>query len=133
MAGFGFWAFGVPRPLVWGTLTAVCSLVPSIGTAITCLPIVAYLLAIGHIVEGIGLAVYWALLVVIAADYVLRPRLIAGHERLHQGLVILALFGGLEAFGPMGLVLGPIFVALFVALLRIYQADYQQGLTAQRQ
>jgi predicted PurR-regulated permease PerM len=63
--------------------------------------------------------------VVFVADYVLRPRVMEGRMRMHSLLVLISLFGGLEAFGPLGLALGPIFCALFVALLRIYERNYR--------
>jgi predicted PurR-regulated permease PerM len=117
--------FGVGRPLVWGALTAVASLLPAVGTALVCLPIGIIYLASGHVAGGIAFLVFWALLVVMLPDYWLRPRLMKGHMRLHELLVLISIFGGVEAFGAVGLLVGPLFVAMFVALLRIYERDYR--------
>jgi len=124
-AGIGFYLFGVPKPLVAGAVTGVVSLIPAVGTGLTALPLAILLLATGHVGQAIGLLVWWLFIVVILADYVLRPRVMEGRMRLHSLLVLISLFGGLEAFGAVGLALGPLFCALFVALLRIYERDYK--------
>ena len=48
-----------------------------------------------------------------------------GRMRIHSLLVLISLFGGLEAFGPMGVLIGPMSMALFVALLRLYERNYR--------
>ena len=124
-AAIGMWLFGVPQPLVLGALTGAVSVVPALGTAIVCLPVDISLFASGSVWRGLGFLVWYAVIVVFVADYVLRPRLMEGRLRMHSLLVLISLFGGLEAFGPMGLALGPLFCALFVALLRIYERSYR--------
>ena len=124
-AGLGFWLFGVPRPLIWAVLTAIVSLLPAVGTGVTCLPIAIWLLVSGHVGGGLAVLAWWAVIVVLIADSLLRPWLMRGRMRMHSMLVLLSVFGGIEAFGPMGLALGPIFCALFVALVRIYERDYR--------
>jgi predicted PurR-regulated permease PerM len=124
-SGIGFYLFDVPRPLVAGAITGVVSLVPAVGTALTFVPIVILLIATGHLGAALGLLVWWLVLVVFLADYVLRPKVMEGRMRMHSLLVLISLFGGLEAFGLVGLALGPLFCALFVALLRIYERDYK--------
>jgi predicted PurR-regulated permease PerM len=124
-AGIGFAIFGVASAVVWGALTGVASLVPTIGTALVCFPIAGIEFMHGRTLSALGLLLWWGFAVVALPDYYLRPRLLRGHMRLHSLLVFIALFGGLEAFGVMGLLLGPLFVAFFVALLRIYERDYR--------
>lgn len=125
IACVGYVAFGVPRPLVWASLTAAASLLPSVGTTLVCLPVGIVLIATGHVAAGAGLLLYWQVFIVTIPDYVLRPWLMKGRLRMHSLLVFIAIFGGLEAFGLLGLVLGPLFVAMFVALVRIYDRDYR--------
>jgi predicted PurR-regulated permease PerM len=127
LATAGFALFGVDRPLVWGALTAVASLLPAVGTALVCAPVAVVHMLSGHVAGGIGLLVWWAVLVIGLCDYVLRPRLMEGRMRMHSLLVLWALFGGLEAFGPVGIILGPLFAALFVALVRMYERSYRPG------
>jgi predicted PurR-regulated permease PerM len=125
LAGLGVALAGAGRPLVWGTLTAAASLVPSVGTALVLPPLAVAQMVGGRTLAGLGLLIYWLVLVVGVCDYLIRPWLMRGRMRLHSLLVLIALFGGIEAFGPIGLLLGPLFVALFVALLRIYDRDYR--------
>jgi len=124
-AGLGFWLFGVPRALIWAVLTAVVSLLPAVGTGVTCIPVAIWLIVTGHVGAGIGMLAFWVVIVVVIADSLLRPWMMRGRMRMHSMLVLLSVFGGIEAFGPMGLALGPLFCALFVALLRIYERDYR--------
>jgi predicted PurR-regulated permease PerM len=98
---------------------------PAVGTGIVCWPVaIAHMLS-GHFWSGLGLLVYWGVVITSIPDYWLRPRLMAGRMRLHSLLVLIAVFGGIEAFGAVGILLGPMFVAMFVALLRIYERDYR--------
>jgi len=127
-AFLGYWVAGVPSPMVWGSLTGIASIVPGIGTALVWGPVIAWLLATGHVVRGLLLAVWVALVVVGVADYVLRPRLLGSKGRMDDLLVFIAIFGGIQAFGLLGLILGPIVTALLVALVRIYRRDYRPKL-----
>jgi predicted PurR-regulated permease PerM len=125
LSGLGFWLFGVSKPIVWAALAAMASLLPAIGTGLVCAPVALVLMLTGHFAAGMGLGWWWALVVVAGPDYWLRPRLMRNHMRLHELLVLISVFGGIEAFGAVGLLVGPMFVAMFVALLRIYERDYQ--------
>jgi predicted PurR-regulated permease PerM len=125
LSGLGFAIFGTSRPLAWGALTAIASLVPTVGTALVCLPLALARMLSGHVLAGVGLLLYWAAVVVGFCDYVLRPWLMRGRMQLHAWLVLVSLFGGIEAFGPIGLALGPLFVSLFVAIVRIYDRNYR--------
>ena len=125
LGGVGFWIFGIGKPIVWGALCGVASLLPAIGTGIVCLPAGIIYALTGHVGGGIGLLVYWGIIITSIPDYWLRPRLMKGHMRLHELLVLIAVFGGIEAFGAIGILIGPMFVAMFVAMLRIYERNYR--------
>jgi predicted PurR-regulated permease PerM len=125
LATIGFEIFRVHTALVWGALTAVASLIPAIGTGLTCVPIAVALMLSHHVGAGLGVLLWWLVLVVGLCDYVLRPRLMEGRMRLHSLLVLIALFGGIEAFGVLGVVLGPLSMALFVAMIRLYEGSYR--------
>jgi predicted PurR-regulated permease PerM len=125
LGGIGFWICGIGKPIVWGALCAVASLLPAIGTGIVCWPAAIIWMLSGHIGGGVGLLVYWGIIITSIPDYWLRPRLMKGHMRLHELLVLIAVFGGIEAFGAIGILIGPMFVAMFVAMLRIYERNYR--------
>jgi len=124
-AFLGYWIAGVPRPLVWAALTGVASVVPAVGTALIWVPIAVWLLATGHLAAGIAVAVWSMVAMSGVANYVLRPRLLGSTMRINDLLVFIALFGGVAAFGLLGIILGPIVTALLVSLVHIYQREYR--------
>jgi predicted PurR-regulated permease PerM len=124
-AGIGYWIFGVDSPMVWAALTGVASILPAVGTALVWVPVGIVVAATGHVGKGIGVLAWGALMVVFVADYVLRPKLVGTRIKMNDLLVFIAIFGGIEAFGILGLILGPISTAILLSLLRIYQRDYR--------
>ncbi|MCU0687575.1 MAG: AI-2E family transporter [Polyangiaceae bacterium] len=123
LAALGYWATGAPQPAFFGALTAVASLVPAVGTLLVWAPLGAYLVWTGHPVAGACELAYGTLVVVGLSDYVLRPKLVGDEEAVPALLTFVALFGGVEVFGFLGLVLGPVIVTLAVALLRTYYEE----------
>ncbi|HTO99193.1 MAG TPA: AI-2E family transporter [Myxococcales bacterium] len=125
VAGLGYWIFGVDSPLVWASLTGIASILPGVGTALVWAPVGIVTILAGHPAQGIGILLWSAVLVVFVADYILRPKLVGTRIRMNDLLVFIAIFGGIEAFGILGVVLGPIAVAVLLSLIRIYQRDYR--------
>jgi len=123
-ATIGFFIFGVPEPLVWGSFTVIAALVPVVGVWISLVPAVLYLLVTGHVGAGIGMAI-WAVVAVLFTDNVLAPQIVGRRARLHPLLVLLGVLGGLSLFGPLGFLLGPIVMAIFVTLVDIYRHDFK--------
>ncbi len=119
LSSIGFLIFGVPNPLIWGTLATVGVLVPSIGTAIVIVPAIIYLYLTGQVISAVGLLA-WGILAVGLVDNVLGPKFVGKGIGLHPLLVLLSVLGGLSLFGPIGFILGPLTVSLLVALLDIY-------------
>lgn len=118
LAGIGLAIFGVPNPVVWGLVAVVVSLIPPVGTALVLVPSVAYLAIAGSMGGAIGLAI-WAVGVSVI-DNVIGPRLMGSGMDLHPLLVLLSVLGGLALFGPVGLFLGPLSIALLLALLSLH-------------
>lgn len=124
-AFIGYSMLLVPRPLLWAALTGVASLVPAVGTALIWAPMAVWLILGGAVVRGPLLIAWGALIIVGVGNYVLQPRLLGSRVRMNELLVFVALFGGVQAFGLLGIILGPIVTALFVALVRIWQREYR--------
>lgn len=122
LAAIGFAATGVPQALFFGTATAAASLLPGVGTMLVWAPAGLWLYATGHPVGAIAEWVWGALVVVGFSDYVIRPRLV-GDDHMPALLVFLSLFGGIEVMGLSGLIVGPVVMALAVAVLKIYARD----------
>lgn len=117
LVGIGFWIAGLPSPLVFGVLGALCALIPLVGTALVWIPGAAFLAIQGDYGHAAFLAA-WSMLVVGSVDNFLRPMLISGRSELPTLAVFIGVMGGLSAFGFIGLFLGPIVLGLLVALFR---------------
>ncbi len=124
----GYAVTGVPHPIFFGVLTLIASFIPVIGTMLVWLPAVGLLGTFGHHAMAIVLLI-WCLVVVIGAEQVGKPfvlrAILHSSEEIHGGLVFLSLLGGIEMFGLIGVVLGPLMVAFFLSMVRIYERDFR--------
>jgi predicted PurR-regulated permease PerM len=121
LAAIGYWIARLPDPVFFGALTALASIVPAFGTMLIWLPAGLMLLATGHPAAG-GFELAWgALAVVGASDYIVRPKLVGRGEATSTWMTFVALFGGIELFGIVGLLLGPLLVSLSLAVLKVYR------------
>jgi len=128
----GFAALGVSSPVLWGAVMTIFALVPYFGTAIIWLPAALNLLFLGYLqdstsytVKGIILIVY-GVLVIGTIDNLAKPRLIGKKANVHPVLVLLGILGGLSLFGIIGLVLGPVMLALLITFIDIYQKEKEE-------
>lgn len=119
----GYLITRVPVPIFFAAVTFFFALIPAIGAASVCVAAALLLLATGHPVAAIVLAA-WGILVVGLADNVIKPLLAKRGMHMHGVIVFFSLLGGLSVFGVIGLLLGPLSVAFFLAVLRIYERDY---------
>jgi predicted PurR-regulated permease PerM len=120
----GYLIARVPNPIFFGGLTFFVAFIPAVGAASVCLVAAGLLFVTGHPYSALFLAI-WGVVVVGLVDNVVKPFLIKAGMQLRGGVVFFALIGGLGAFGTMGLLLGPLVVAGFVALIRMYERDFK--------
>jgi predicted PurR-regulated permease PerM len=118
--GLGFWVFGVPNAPFWGTVMIFASVVPLVGTALVWLPAGVYLLVLGNWGQALGVAL-WCLITGTVSDNILRPRLLGGAGAIHPLLTFFSVLGGLALFGLLGLILGPLVLAMLLSLVDVYQ------------
>jgi predicted PurR-regulated permease PerM len=122
-ATVGFWIAGVPEPIFFGAATAMTSFVPAVGVLLVLVPVGVGLVLAGHSVSGV-FELAWGLVVVVGVcDYVIRPRLVRGEDDVPSIVTFAALFGGVEVLGLKGLVIGPLVMALSLAVLRLYASE----------
>ncbi len=119
LTAVGFFIFGVPNPFLWGTVAAVASLVPGIGTTLVLLPAILYLYFNGEIVSAIGFLV-WGVFAVGLVDNFLGPKIAEKGMKIHPFLILLSILGGISFFGPIGFLLGPLVLSMLFVLLEIY-------------
>jgi predicted PurR-regulated permease PerM len=118
LGGLAFWALGLPSPLLWGAVMTVLCLVPLVGAPVVWVPAALALAAQGSYGKAIALAL-WGALVVGLVDNFLRPLLIGARTQLHPLVVFFSIFGGLLLMGPLGLLLGPVILAVTLVLMDI--------------
>jgi predicted PurR-regulated permease PerM len=113
--GIAYAVCGLPHPLLLGALTVVLAIIP-FGAPLLVAAASLVLVIEGSTVQAFGLLVFGSL--VFLAEYLVRPLLIGSSARLSFIWVLLGIFGGLSAFGLVGLFLGPAILAALIALWR---------------
>jgi len=118
-----FWALDFSSAILLGILLGLSSFIPIVGTALVWGPAVLYLFFTGSYVKCVILLAL-CILVISQIDYFLRPYFISGKTELHNLFLFLGILGGIDTFGLLGLILGPILVALCVAILELYASNF---------
>lgn len=126
LGGLAFWALDVPSPLLWGTVLAFVCIIPVAGSFFVWLPASVYLVLGGHWTKGL-LLVLWGALVISTIDNFLRPKLIKNQTKLHELFVFFSVLGGMGVFGLLGIVLGPVVLAITLGLLDTFKQDKDEG------
>jgi len=127
MAGLGFYIVGINNAAFWGSIAALFSVVPYIGTAIIWVPVSIFLLVTGHWIAALFLTV-WSIVIVGTVDNMVKPYLIGSSATLHPFAVLLVIFGSTFAFGLKGLIFGPFILTLTLAFLHIYELEFKGAL-----
>lgn len=126
LMGFGLWLFNVPNPALWGVVAAVCSLLPTIGTAMVSIPAIIFLLITGSTVSAIGLSL-WAFMLVGLIDNMLTPIIVGKETNISPLLVLFSVLGGIAFLGPVGVLIGPLSVSLLYTLISIYRNEFKNN------
>jgi predicted PurR-regulated permease PerM len=125
LAGLGYWAAGVRAPVLLGVMTAFLALVP-FGAPVVWGAVSVWLLSTGELWAGAGLAI-WGAVVVSQIDNLLRPLVISSATRIPFLLVLFGVLGGISTFGLIGLFLGPIVIAVLLAVWREWVEEQATG------
>lgn len=116
LTGLSFWALGLAAPILWALVTGLASLVPVVGSALVWGPASILLILSGHWVKALILVI-WGAAVVGQVDVVVRPYVVSARVKVHTLLVFFALLGGVEAFGIIGIFIGPVILSITLAVL----------------
>ncbi len=127
--GIGMWLAGFPG-LFWGTMMGFASFIPVVGTALIWIPTAAYLFLTGDSTWAIFLVV-WSVAVVGSIDNLLRPFLMQGSAGMNTLMIFFSLLGGIQLFGLIGLVYGPLIFAIAIVLFNIYEEEFHNFLDNQ--
>ena len=122
-ASFGYWVFGMDDWGLWGFITGVFAFFPLVGTMIVWVPITLYLFSQGLTWPAIGLGVY-SLLVTGNVDYIARISFMKKIGDVHPLITVLGVIVGLNLFGFIGLIFGPLLISYFLILVKIYVNEF---------
>lgn len=124
LAGLGYWVAGVKAAGLLGALTVLLAFIP-FGAPLVWAPVGLWLVMNGQVTAGVGVLL-WGALVVSWIDNLIRPLVISGATRTPFLLVLFGVLGGLAAFGLVGLFLGPMILAILMAVWREWLNDSAQ-------
>ena len=122
LGGLAFWVLGVPSPILWGVLMTFVCMIPIAGSFFIWLPLAIYLMITGHWTKAI-LLVLWGALIISTIDNFLRPKLIKNQTKLHELFVFFSVLGGMRVFGLLGIILGPVVLAITIGLINTFSRD----------
>ena len=119
LGGAGWWFVGLPHPVFFGFCMFMTAMIPFVGTPAIWLP-GSFALLLANDIKNCVILLLWGLLVVSSIDNVIKPMFISEGSKIHMLLVFIGLFGGLYAWGFIGVFVGPLLLSLAMFLLDIY-------------
>lgn len=123
--GIVFYLFGIKSAFLWGVIMGFLAFLPIIGTGVVFIPAAIYLFFKGRIAAGIFFIIFY-LILTVSVDNLLKPRLVGRRVKMHTLLVFLSIIGGLNIFGILGIIYGPLITTAFITLTDIYYTSYQE-------
>jgi len=128
VGALGLYIVGI-KPLFWGTMMGLAALIPIIGTGLVWIPATAYLYFFGDWQWALFLLLY-NVLIVTNIDTILRPMLMRKAAEVSPFYIFLAILGGINAFGALGIFYGPLILTFLMVMLKIYGEEYKDVLTS---
>lgn len=130
LGGLMFWILGLPAPVLWGSIMVLMAMIPVLGPSIIWVPAVIVLMVQGAWTQAIILAA-WGATAITFIDNLLYPVLVGGRMKLHTLPVFFSIIGGVIAFGPSGIIIGPVILSITDALLHIWKQRTAHGRSAE--
>jgi len=119
----GYWIFGVQEFILMGVFTAISSVIPLVGTMVVYIPLMLIQFSQGNFYQAIGVGL-WGLIVVGSMDNVARLFLQKKLADVHPLITLFGAFIGLNMFGFLGIIFGPLIISIFLLLVRIYIDEF---------
>jgi predicted PurR-regulated permease PerM len=120
LGGIAFYVIGMDSPVLWGIAMSVMSFVPLLGTLAIWGPASIYLIIQGDYMHGIGLILFGTF-VISMVDNILKPLIIGSRTKMPTIVIFFSVLGGIKAFGIIGLIMGPLIMAVFVSVFEIFR------------
>jgi predicted PurR-regulated permease PerM len=125
LVGLAFWVLGIPNAIFWGVVTVILAILPVVGSGLVWGPGAIALAIEGRYGAAIGLAL-WGIIVVGNVDNIIRPMVFRRWAQIHPFITIIGAFAGINYFGLLGLLIGPLAISYFFELIRMYREEYLQ-------
>jgi predicted PurR-regulated permease PerM len=127
LAGLGYWIAGAKLVFLLTVLTAVLALVPFVGAMSVWLPVSLWIMFVEERYLDGSLLAIWGMVAVSSADNLVKPMVLHGQSNLHPLLALLSVLGGVQALGPVGLLVGPMVVVFLQTSLGILHREVASG------
>jgi predicted PurR-regulated permease PerM len=114
-----FYLFNIPNAVLWSSIGAIVGAIPGLGTPFAFVPAVAYLYLEGSTVGAIGLAIF-GIVVVVLIDNVLTTYFFSKGLAVSPIFILFSILGGTVFFGPLGFILGPLVLSIFLSIIHVY-------------
>jgi predicted PurR-regulated permease PerM len=123
IAIIGYYMFEVEKPILWGIITGITSVIPFVGTMAAWVPITIFSFAKGDTTNGYWL-MFWGFFIIGGSDNIFRFILQKYLADIHPIITVFGVIIGLSLFGFLGLIFGPLIISLFLLLVRIYYDEF---------
>lgn len=119
LGGLAFFIFGLQNPIFWGLIMTLLALIPMVGTPLVWVPAGIIQLVQGNLFSGIGVLAFGTI-IILYMENIFKPKYLGKKAGMHPALMVMAIFGGLHLFGILGIIMGPIMVALCVLIIKFF-------------
>jgi predicted PurR-regulated permease PerM len=126
----GFWLFGIPNAILWSSVGGIIGAIPGLGTPFAFIGTVAYLYLQGDSLAAAGLALF-GIATVILVDNILTSYFFGKGLEVSPIFVLFSILGGIVFFGPIGFILGPLVLSVFLSVIRVYSHVQNEEIAAQ--
>jgi predicted PurR-regulated permease PerM len=121
-----FWSVGLPSPILWGAVMAITAYIPFVGAALVWFPAAIYLAIQGAYMQA-GALVVAGIVLSVVIDELVRNMIVGKVSKVHSLIMFFSVIGGIQFFGLVGIVAGPLVVALAITLLETYHTEATAG------
>tara|TARA_Y100000310_G_C20593252_1_gene769190 strand:+ start:52 stop:1068 length:1017 start_codon:yes stop_codon:yes gene_type:complete len=119
----GFSIFKIPNPLLWSLMVAILALIPALGSTIIWVPAAIYLFIKGNVISAIIMCIYFGTIVSFYLDSIFKNQIIGKKAKVNPIISLLGILGGIKLWGIAGIVIGPLFLSLFVLIYKLYREE----------
>ncbi len=126
LGGMMFAFFNLGSPVLWGVVMGILAFLPIFGIGLVLGPAAVVLMLQGNVGQGVGMIIFYAFLS-LGVEYLLKPKMVGEKVKMHTLLVFLSILGGLNVFGFLGIIYGPLIVTGFMTLAEIYLMNYDKS------